>query len=442
MDRDMKHDEIELRSEELQDIIGRIPTCFERYGILVIFMIVAILSLGSYFFRYPETLDATMTITNMTPPANVVAKTSGNLERVIVVKNHSAQKGQVLAVIKSTAKYEDVVFVKTLLKRWKKEKLPLMVLEQAVQGRVLNLGDIQNSYVQFCSQVQAICLYMRQDYYPKKIALTQDRQLARIEMEEKEHERHVFNEEMEKNSREVFVRDSILFREGTLSEEDYGKSRNAYLLTKQAPINREAEEQGHVLQRITDKENVLDLRNLHIQNLNKYEQDLLSAVRLLSEQIRQWEQTYLLVSPIDGNVDYVRAWGDNQYVASGDVVFVVTPMERKRPIGKAMLQASGAGKVKIGQQVLVDVNNFPEEDYGSLVGKVETVSNVPTADGFYMVDVGFPAGLQTIYHKQLPTVQQLMGNARIVVENRRLCNLFLQPVNRLLEKQKVLAHEK
>lgn len=117
-------------------------------------------------------------------------------------------------------------------------------------------------------------------------------------------------------------------------------------------------------------------------------------------------------------------------------------MERKRPIGKAMLQASGAGKVKIGQQVLVDVNNFPEEDYGSLVGKVEAVSNVPTADGFYMVDVGFPAGLQTIYHKQLPTVQQLMGNARIVVENRRLCNLFLQPVNRLLEKQKVLAHEK
>lgn len=102
----MKHDEIELRSEELQDIIGRIPTCFERYGILVIFMIVTILSVGSYFFYYPETLDATMVITNITPPANVVAKTSGNLERVIVVRNHSTKKGQVLAIIKSTAKYE------------------------------------------------------------------------------------------------------------------------------------------------------------------------------------------------------------------------------------------------------------------------------------------------------------------------------------------------
>lgn len=438
----MEHDKIELRSEELQDIIGRIPTCFERYGILVIFMIVAILSLGSYFFRYPETLDATMVITNMTPPANVVAKTSGNLERVIVVRNHSAKKGQVLAVIKSTAKYEDVVFVKTLLYKWKKESLSLIALAQAVQGRELNLGDIQNSYVQFCSQVQAMCLYMRQNYYPKKIDLTQKRQLGRLEMEEKEHERHVLNEEIEKISQEVFVRDSILFREGVLSEEDYGKSRNAYLLTKQAPINREAEEQEHMLQRITDKETVLDLENLHTQNLNKYEQDFLSAVRLLSEMIKQWEQTYLLVSPIEGNVDYVRAWGDNQYVASGEIVFVVTPTERKQPIGKATLHASGAGKVKIGQQVLVGVNNFPEEEYGSLVGEVEAVSNVPTADGFYMVDVCFPAGLQTIYHKQLPTVQQMVGNARIVVENRRLCNLFLQPINRLLEKQKVLAHEK
>lgn len=442
MYRDMKRDEIELRSEELQDIIGRIPTRFERYGIFVIFMIVAILAIGSYFFRYPETLDATMTITNMTPPANVVAKTSGNLERVIVVRNHPAKKGQVLAVIKSTAKYEDVMFVKTLLERWKKENLTLVALAQTVQGRELNLGDIQNSYIQFCSQVQAICQYMRQDYYPKKIALTRNRQLARVKMEEKEHERHALSEEMETISREVFVRDSTLFSEGALSEEDYGKSRNAYLLTKQAPINRETEECGHVLQRITDKETVLDLRNLHVQNLNKYEQDFLSAVRQLSEQIKQWEQAYLLISPIEGNVDYVRAWGDNQYVANGEVVFVVTPTERKLPIGKAMLQASGAGKVKIGQQVLVDVNNFPGEDYGSLVGTVEAISNVPTADGFYMVDVGFPAGLQTIYHRQLPTVQQLVGNAQIVVENRRLCNLFLQPVNRLLEKQKVLAHEK
>lgn len=438
----MKHDEIELRSEELQDIIGRIPTCFERYGILVIFMIVTILSVGSYFFYYPETLDATMVITNITPPANVVAKTSGNLERVIVVRNHSTKKGQVLAIIKSTAKYEDVVFVKTLLERWEKERLSLTALAQTVQGRDLNLGDIQKSYVQFCSQLQARCLYMRQDYYPKKIALTQKRQLGRLGMEKMEYERHALNEEMEKTSREVFVRDSILFREGVLSEEDYGKSRNVYLLTKQAPINREVEEQEHVLQRIVDKETMLDLKNLHTQNLNKYEQDFLSAVRLLSEMIKQWEQTYLLISPIEGNVDYVKAWGDNQYVASGEIVFVVTPKKRKQPIGKAMLQASGAGKVKKGQQVLVDVNNFPEADYGSLVGTVEDVSNVPTADGFYMVDVGFPKGLQTIYYKQLPTVQQLIGNARIVVKNRRLCNLFLQPINRLLEKQKVLANEK
>lgn len=322
------------------------------------------------------------------------------------------------------------------------KNLPLTTLAQVVQGRELNLGDIQNSYVQFYSQVQAMSQYIRQDYYPKKIALTQDKQLVRIEMEEKEHERHALNEEMEKISRDVFARDSILFREGVLSAEDYGKSRNVYLLNKQAPINREAEERGHVLQRITDKETVLDLRNLHVQNLNKYEQDFLSALRLLSEQIKQWEQTFLLVSPMEGNIDYVRAWGDNQYVASGEVVFVVTPTERKQPIGKAMLQASGVGKVKIGQQVLVGVNNFPEEEYGSLVGEVDAVSNVPTADGLYMVDVSFPTGLQTIYHKQLPTVQQLVGNARIVVENRRLCNLFLQPINRLLKKQKVLAHEK
>ena len=161
----------------------------------------------------------------------------------------------------------------------------------------------------------------------------------------------------------------------------------------------------------------------------------------LFETIEQWEHNYLLKSPIDGVLNLTGVWGENQYVASGDVVFVVVPTNLKQPIGRALLPAAGAGKVKVGQRVIISINNFPEEEYGNLVGNVSAMSSTPTADGNYMVDIAFPDGLKTIFKKELPPSQQLLGTARIIVQNRRLSDLFIQPIKKILKSQEVLENE-
>ena len=58
----MNEDNIELRSEELQEIIGRMPSRIERYGIIVIACVVLVIFVGSFFFKYPDTLDAKVVI--------------------------------------------------------------------------------------------------------------------------------------------------------------------------------------------------------------------------------------------------------------------------------------------------------------------------------------------------------------------------------------------
>lgn len=50
-------DNIELRSEKVRNIIGKIPPRIVRIGITVLFVIVSIVLFGSYFFRYPETVQ-------------------------------------------------------------------------------------------------------------------------------------------------------------------------------------------------------------------------------------------------------------------------------------------------------------------------------------------------------------------------------------------------
>ena len=49
-------DEINLRSEEVQEIMGRIPSWIERWGITAIGLLLMIILAGAALFPYPETL--------------------------------------------------------------------------------------------------------------------------------------------------------------------------------------------------------------------------------------------------------------------------------------------------------------------------------------------------------------------------------------------------
>ena len=60
----MADDRIELRSEKVRHIIGEIPSGIVRHGIMVITVVILGLLVGAYFIPYPETVSATVQISN------------------------------------------------------------------------------------------------------------------------------------------------------------------------------------------------------------------------------------------------------------------------------------------------------------------------------------------------------------------------------------------
>ena len=49
-----KKNDIELRSEEVQEVMGEIPSWIIRWGITLLTAVVLTLVIGSCFFRYPD----------------------------------------------------------------------------------------------------------------------------------------------------------------------------------------------------------------------------------------------------------------------------------------------------------------------------------------------------------------------------------------------------
>lgn len=62
MEKDKKPIEIELRSEEFQEIVQQSPRWMIRSGISLIFGFLIILLAASWFFRYPDLIEAKITI--------------------------------------------------------------------------------------------------------------------------------------------------------------------------------------------------------------------------------------------------------------------------------------------------------------------------------------------------------------------------------------------
>ena len=79
-----EYKEIELRSEEVQEVMSHVPVWILRWGITVLFCIVIILLIGSYLFKYPDVVEAEITVSTQNPPAYVVARVAGRLEELCV----------------------------------------------------------------------------------------------------------------------------------------------------------------------------------------------------------------------------------------------------------------------------------------------------------------------------------------------------------------------
>ena len=146
--------------------------------------------------------------------------------------------------------------------------------------------------------------------------------------------------------------------------------------------------------------------------------------------INSWKLNYCLYAPINGKITFTTYWNENQYIPSGDTVCTIVPESKDSLIGKAQLPAVRSGKVQTGQRVIVRFSNYPDEEFGTVEGRVASVSLVPAEEN-YMVEITFPNGLTTNYGKTLPILQEMPATAEIITDDLRLIERFIQPVRKI-----------
>jgi multidrug resistance efflux pump len=223
-----------------------------------------------------------------------------------------------------------------------------------------------------------------------------------------------------------YRRDSILFSKRVISESELDKTEISYNTSKDTY-------QGSVSSLINGKQQAQQtegkIKEIAIQKSEKEKELRIAVIATyndLVDNIKSWELKYVFRAPFAGKIQFLKFWNENQFVQSGEQIFTIIP-KMNRVFGEVHVPTMGAGKVKVGQEVIVKLDNFPYHEYGSIKGFVNSISlstnTTKTEKGDldnYMVTVNFPHQLKTNYGSVLDAKLDSKGSAEIITNDRRL----------------------
>jgi multidrug resistance efflux pump len=422
---------IEIRSDEVQEILGTPPRWIIRWGITIMLLVVAVLLGGSYFYKYPDFIISRVTILSEKPPVQIVAKSDGKIDQLFVSNNQQVGQGDLLAVIENTADYADAYRLMSKLDSIGEYFDDPRKFETILFDVNYRLGKYHSYYSSFLSQLKKYQTFLVFNPFKQHIqSLKNEVKDYNIYYERLKEELDVLKQDYELALLQ-FTRDSVLYRQELLSAAEYEKSTAAMLEQKfeyQNALTSLANTQmamNNLQQKIKEQE---------VQK-SETESQLLALLEEkygnLTNQLAGWEQAFILKTPISGHITFTDFWSANQYVSTGEAVFTVVPAEEQNIIGRARIPIAGAGKVNTGQRVKIKLDNYPHMEFGIVEGKVTNISKVPvnTEEGaFYTLEIALVDTLKTNYGNELPFNQEMQGTAEIVTKDRRFIQRLIDPL--------------
>ena len=415
------HNEIELRSEEVQDILTKIPHWIIRWGSLVVLVILLLLFLVSWMVKYPDIITAEITITTQIPPEKLVAKTSGKIQVILIDDKELVNENTPLAVIENAANYKDVFLLKAITDTISltNSKFPFEKLQAA------QFGEIENSFAMF--QKEYIASELNKQLQPYKVessAQSFESKQLRERLQLLEGQKEINQSELQLLKTDV-ERYEKLFKKGVISAQEIEKQRLVFL---QAEKNYKS-----LLSSISQLRSSINelnrsskttIINESTTSIN-LERSVMQSFYQLKKAIKDWELNYVFRSSVRGTVSFLQIWSENQTINAGENMFAIIPSTEKGYIGKVKAVAQNSGKLQIGQKVNIRLANYPDREFGVIEGKLKTISLTPDKEGNLLLDIELPNGLQTSYKKQINFQQEMTGTADIITEDLRLLERLL-----------------
>lgn len=414
-----QNDAFELRSEEVQEILTRMPHWLIRWGSVMIFAIIMLFIFISWIVKYPDIVPSQILITTNVPPQKLIAKTTGRIEAILVSNKSSVEKNTAIAIVENSAAYKDVFLLQSIIDtiNIQKSRFPFHLFLNK------QLGDVEGSFALFQREYAANDMNLKlRPFTVENLAINSKSNELNDRLELMENQKTINLSELKLKQQELDRHES-LYKKGIISTQDLENKKIMYLQAQKNYQNLLSDISALKSASSELMYNNMSTKINESKENSNLERNVIQSFYAVKNAVKDWELNYVLRSSIKGQITYLQA-NENQIVTAGDNLFAIVPTNHTSFIGKAKIPPQNSGKVKVGQKVNIRLANYDDSEFGTIEGKVRTISLTPDKDGNLLIDVELPKGMLTSYNKKITFRQEMSGTGDVITKDSRLIERF------------------
>lgn len=409
--------DVEVRSQEVQEIIGNPPHWLIRAGIGGFTGVLLLILFTAAFIEYPEVITSPVTLTAINAPKTVETKVNGKIIKLFKPDKSEIEKGQVIGWMESTAHHASVQQLRAetdSLYRW----LETGDFDNMKNSGVLNiqhLGELQPGFEAFNTAFRDFLLYVPGGFHDqRKSILEKEHRYIRELLIRLEEQKNIQVHNYELARREYEAQQKLADKE-LIAELDLLNAESA-LSNRRLPLEQVASAiiNNRLISMAKEKE-IMELD----WKINEQKAVFVQVLNSLKSAIEEWRNSYVLVAPLTGTLTYAGIVQELQTYTAGQTVFYIDPGNTDF-FGEMSISQRSFGKIEEGQQVLVRFSGYPYHEYGAVEGIIEYISDFPVGDSLFYGKVHFPMGMTTNYGKLLTPANGMNGQAEIITQDLRL----------------------
>ena len=230
--------ELQIRSEEVQEILSYVPNWMIRWGNTLLFLLLLMVLFISWFVKYPDVITTQVMITTIIPPEKVYAKSNGQIEILLKNDGDVIQRNETIAVLENSANYKNVFLLKSILDTLMVDVNDFSFPINSIPPLVL--GDVTTSYANFENNYSEY-------YLNKKLNPYKNTSFAkRFSLVEANGRFQVLKSQKELNLKELkfrkkdLGRQENLFNKGVISVKEYEQKQIEFLQSEKSYKNLES----------------------------------------------------------------------------------------------------------------------------------------------------------------------------------------------------------
>ncbi len=429
-----KKEHINLRSDKVQEIMSHVPNWMIRWGITLIFILIALGIFITWFIKYPDVITGSATLSTKVPTVKLFTKNSGEINALSCTDHKKVKKGDMIALIENSLDLPSKEYLEVLC-----YEIETSLEDNGTDSYRFNVNFEDEELV--FGTIQADYQALKTAYLDYKFFSsnsTQRVQIANLRDQIKNYTilRSVAYQQLNTSQKQLsraqekFKSDKILFKKNVISKMEFYEEEKKLIQAENEVGNyKKASVESSI--RITDLKK--ELAQISIE-YNKQKNGFLTKIRasigIIRNAIDNWGRNFEIKSPIDGELSYLENVAVNQFVESGKALFAIITNNQEF-IGYLTVPQQGYGKIKIGQKVRIKVDNYPFHEFGQLDGVITSISLIAT-DGVastssesanqkqYRVEFKLSKGLKSSYGKTFEYTPEMSGSAEIITKDLRL----------------------